>query len=411
MTDETHSAAGAGKIWIGIGAAVIAAVLGYLTLGTRDQAKGPVPVADIPTAVAPHEQASDDSSASTDAQPDILADTIETEAPASAPESAEDEAPEVAPTPSAIVPSFDVVRVDPDGNTVIAGQAAPGSTVQLFLNGAPVETVEVDGAGNFVAFLDLPVSSSGQLSLLGLNEAGEVIAELAEASTVLIEPSTAAPSAENEATDAVTAEVASEGPDAPADPANGAEVTEDTQPSLQTPRVLLADDEGITVLQDGFSSVAVQNVIIDSIAYDEQGEVALSGRASGGGALRVYLDNAPIKTAPIPQNGQWRLPLPDVASGVYTLRVDELAADGTVTSRTETPFKREDVAQIAAATAQSGTGAQVEAVTVQPGSTLWAIARDTLGDGPLYVRVFDANRNQITDPDLIYPGQVFTIPN
>ena len=90
--------------------------------------------------------------------------------------------------------------------------------------------------------------------------------------------------------------------------------------------------------------------------------------------------------------------------------MDELAADGTVTSRTETPFKREDVAQIAAATTLSEERAKVEAVTVQPGSTLWAIARDTLGEGPLYVRVFVANRDQIRDPDLIYPGQVYSIP-
>nr|WP_272911570.1 LysM peptidoglycan-binding domain-containing protein [Loktanella sp. M215] len=49
--------------------------------------------------------------------------------------------------------------------------------------------------------------------------------------------------------------------------------------------------------------------------------------------------------------------------------------------------------------------------TVQPGSTLWAIARDNLGDGMLYVSVFNANADQIRDPDLIYPGQVFVIPD
>lgn len=49
-------------------------------------------------------------------------------------------------------------------------------------------------------------------------------------------------------------------------------------------------------------------------------------------------------------------------------------------------------------------------VTVQPGNTLWAISRAQYGDGVLYVRVFEANRSQIRDPDLIYPGQVFTLP-
>jgi nucleoid-associated protein YgaU len=47
---------------------------------------------------------------------------------------------------------------------------------------------------------------------------------------------------------------------------------------------------------------------------------------------------------------------------------------------------------------------------VQPGATLWAIAEEKLGDGVLYVAVFEANRDLIRDPDLIYPGQVFRIP-
>ncbi|PJF11005.1 hypothetical protein CUR21_01820 [Pseudorhodobacter sp. MZDSW-24AT] len=49
-------------------------------------------------------------------------------------------------------------------------------------------------------------------------------------------------------------------------------------------------------------------------------------------------------------------------------------------------------------------------VTVQPGFTLWGIARENFGDGVLYVQVYEANRDKIRNPDLIYPGQVFTIP-
>ena len=55
--------------------------------------------------------------------------------------------------------------------------------------------------------------------------------------------------------------------------------------------------------------------------------------------------------------------------------------------------------------------AAIAAVTVQRGDTLWAISQDRYGSGFLYVRVFEANRDSIRDPDLIYPGQVFAIPN
>ena len=52
----------------------------------------------------------------------------------------------------------------------------------------------------------------------------------------------------------------------------------------------------------------------------------------------------------------------------------------------------------------------VQRLTVTQGNSLWAIAREVYGDGLMYVRVFEANKGQIRDPDLIYPGQVFEIP-
>jgi nucleoid-associated protein YgaU len=41
---------------------------------------------------------------------------------------------------------------------------------------------------------------------------------------------------------------------------------------------------------------------------------------------------------------------------------------------------------------------------------LWGIADRLMGDGYMYVQVFEANKDKIRDPDLIYPGQVFTLP-
>ena len=65
----------------------------------------------------------------------------------------------------------------------------------------------------------------------------------------------------------------------------------------------------------------------------------------------------------------------------------------------------------AAAAPEAATpGSRAVIVTVQPGFSLWRIARETYGEGVLYVKVFEANRDQIRDPDLIYPGQIFTVP-
>lgn len=48
--------------------------------------------------------------------------------------------------------------------------------------------------------------------------------------------------------------------------------------------------------------------------------------------------------------------------------------------------------------------------TVKKGDCLWKIAKQFYGDGKLYTKIYDANTNQIADPNLIYVGQVFVIP-
>ena len=53
---------------------------------------------------------------------------------------------------------------------------------------------------------------------------------------------------------------------------------------------------------------------------------------------------------------------------------------------------------------------QMFAQTVRFNGEWWGIASKSYGDGILYVRVYEANKDQIRNPDLIYPGQVFTVP-
>ena len=55
-------------------------------------------------------------------------------------------------------------------------------------------------------------------------------------------------------------------------------------------------------------------------------------------------------------------------------------------------------------------GLREGSIVVQPGHSLWRIARETYGRGIRYTVIYEANRAQIRDPDLIYPGQVFVLP-
>ncbi len=331
------------------------------------------------------------------------------------------EAPEPQQPPQ--VPSFDTFRVEPDGSMVIAGRAEPGQTVDVMLAGVAIDRVTADSSGSFVS---LPVAGSSdqprRLSLLADPDG----AAIASTTSYIVAPIAApvvvaaAPEPEPEATEApietVQTDVASTDTQ-PADtpPAPVAPVVDVPVAPPAPPTVLQADADGVRVVQGAptLDDPAVDaNVALDAITYDPAGDVQLSGRATGDGSVQVYLDNQPVTVSPVTEGGDWRIDLPDIDTGVYTLRIDEVDQAGDVVSRLETPFKREEPEDVAAVLAEetAAEGFEVAVRTVQPGSTLWAIAEENLGRGIFYVEIFEANRDLIRDPDLIYPGQIFRIP-
>jgi nucleoid-associated protein YgaU len=171
----------------------------------------------------------------------------------------------------------------------------------------------------------------------------------------------------------------------------------------------MAGDDGLRVMQAPGAPPAAQTEIrLDAISYDTAGAVTLAGRGPAAASVRVTLNNQPINMGEIGPGGQWSLPLPDVDPGTYTLRLEQLAEDGSVRRTVETPFLREDPARIRDNPMLVDPGASV--ITVQRGFTLWGIAEANFGEGILYVQIFEENRDAIRDPDLIFPGQIFELP-
>jgi nucleoid-associated protein YgaU len=152
-------------------------------------------------------------------------------------------------------------------------------------------------------------------------------------------------------------------------------------------------------------------VSLASISYAEVGEVTLAGLGRAGSALRAYVDDRLADEATVGSDGRWTMALGDVAAGLYTLRIDQLAPDGKVASRVETPFQRDYPRAPLPRPDGPGGVPPVGAVTVQPGHNLWTLARLHYGSGVMYTQIFTANRELIRDPNLIYPGQIFTFPD
>ena len=142
---------------------------------------------------------------------------------------------------------------------------------------------------------------------------------------------------------------------------------------------------------------------IDAVDYDDTGKVSLSGRAPPKSRVQVYLGKELVGSGTAADKGEWRVtPEKKVAIGVYDLRVDQVDVTGRVTARSVTKFQR-----AAPLTVLPGNSVGF----VQPGNSLWRIARRNYGRGIQYTVIFEANRAQIGDPSLIYPGQVFMLPN
>jgi nucleoid-associated protein YgaU len=391
-------------------------------------------------------------------------------------------------------PKFDIVRIEDDGSALIAGQADGRGHVILSVDGVEQAEARADlsGTGQFVIFAFIPSTGDQQslkLHLYAEDGSGPVVS----AQTVFVAPATAVATATDSTAAPVQEEVtASERPDTAAEieTASTDVATPEANVDEAPATVILADEDGVRVLQDGAPNAAKPAVTIDTISYSSNGDVILGGRGQAGNFVRIYLDNQFLAISKIAADGYWALELSDIEPGIYTLRVDELNVAGDVVSRAETPFKREaaeELAELMAAGTEpegpSVSAAEAEVVdaeelasvepeaaddpqpeqfvtqeevnvqaevaeltlqgeqssdggslavegqpadtasvlrtpskkfrvrTVQPGSTLWAIAKESYGAGIEYFKVFEANKERIRDPDLIYPGQVFEIPD
>ena len=269
-----------------------------------------------------------------------------------------------APTPAPQSPSFDIVRVNPQGAAVIAGRAAPDSDVTLQQNGQTIGRAKTDAQGQFVVLPDKPLAPGGQELTLSSRSPGQ--ADVAGAAPVLVVvPPSQAPSQTGQAPVAVLAPA-----DAPA-----------------------------RLLQGTGTALALG--VVD---YDAKGAIRLSGTAAPGSKLRLYIDDAAVGAVTTNNDGSWAFtPSADVAAGNHRLRLDLLGPDGKVASRIETPFTRVPGSEMAMADGQT--------VVVQPGDSLWRIASRRYGHGTRYTEIFSANASKIRDPDLIYPGQLFSVPN
>ncbi|MEK9661587.1 MAG: LysM peptidoglycan-binding domain-containing protein [Alphaproteobacteria bacterium] len=301
------------------------------------------------------------------------------------------------------VPSFDVVRVDKQGNVVIAGKSPADCKVTVRDGETIVGTATADRRGDWVIVPGEPLAEGeSQLSLSA--KCGDAVAVEAEDVVVVIVPKRGTEAVAYAGDKATGDKVTAGAPAAESTPSpSGAQVASGASGASGGDAIAVAVPRDVSKPSRIIQSMSTgEGVVVDSVDYDEKGEVIVSGQAEPGSTVQVYLNNRSIGTARADASGRWRLvPEAPVAPGKYALRADMVQPDGKVVARTEIPFVRGE---------PLGDLPEGRVVVIQPGDYLWKIARARYGSGVRYTLIYEANRGQIRNPDLIYPGQVFTIP-
>ncbi len=275
-------------------------------------------------------------------------------------------------------PEFDVCRINQHNDVVCAGQAEPGSKVTVFTNGRPIGTVIADKHGKWV-LLPQEQLEYGSHEFTVTQKVGDDEPVVSDSAFILVVPE--------------------KGKDIA-----GRQVSRESQPlALKVPRNKIGTSKVLQVPSvSGIKSPPKLSISVDVIDYDAQGNLSLAGRGKANAEVLVYLNNKLLGRSVVDMSGNWEIiPGSQVEPGLYRLRADQ-RIDGKVVARVELPFSW--------SAAISEPDAEF-VVVVQPGNSLWRIARRTLGRGMAFTTIYEANSDQIRDPDLIYPGQVLSVPN
>jgi nucleoid-associated protein YgaU len=367
--------------------------------------------------------------------------------------------PAVAPSPAgpsaAKPPEFDIVRVAPSGETVVAGRAPGAARVELLDQGKVIAGQKVDSSGQFV-LLPPALAGGDHLLALRITPEGQAPVSSAQSVAVAVRPGTSP---------IVT-------------------LAEPGKPSvvLAAPGPATAEKPRDTAARPSSAQVTIRTAEVEA-----DGRFFATGTAPPGSTVRLYLNGSHVADAAATSDGKWSLTITKgVGAGKYTLRADAVSGQGKVASRAEVPFDA-PVAMAAAAAAapaprsappavlpetpalvagqsarpaaepsptaarpspsetpaatvaeaarapasseapaaarpQSATSVGTSNPTANPivpeiatamvtrGDSLWRISRLRFGKGMRYTVIYEANASQIRNPDLIYPGQLLVMP-
>lgn len=293
---------------------------------------------------------------------------------------------------------IDVARIGPDGSAVFAGTAQPHAKITLFDGDIRIAEATANDDGEWVAVPDDLLSAGNHLISAEMQRADGTVSRAEQA--VIVELATA----ENKPlvalvpmTDDAAAKIIS------APEQLGTVVTETADAGRdgggsQSPARDISEDEVREIL------VVPPEIYIGTLSWGDTGALRIKGRLNGGSGISGSFAGRPFADIFVDQSGAWEAQVTGLGThkGTVLLRANLLDADNNIALTTEVEV---NMAQLDVGLDGS------EMVIIRKGDMLWRIAYRTYGNGIRYLDIVKRNEERISDPDLIYPAQVFALPD
>ena len=281
--------------------------------------------------------------------------------------------------------SIDLAQVRPDGNAVFAGKAAPHAEVTVFEGDVMLGRTKADENGEWVVIPDAALGAGEHLVSVGaVSEDGQSsVADITMAIKV------------GETTD--------ERPLVALLPQTDADIPELLQSPDDTPATPVATAKTANAAPESSPETPVVPAVAPrSLSWKTGGELVVAGVSRGGVRVDAVADGAKFGSGEVMDGGGWQIAgQVDMTKPSRTMRFTLRDTDGGAVATYELPVTTRDLSQ-------GLDGSRM--VIVQRGDALWRIAYSSYGEGIKYVDIVRRNAAAIDDPDLIFPNQIFAIP-
>ena len=299
-------------------------------------------------------------------------------------------------TPAAPL-TIDLARVKPDGAAVFAGTAAPNAKIRIFEGDILLGETIANANGEWVIVLKKSLAAGQHLISVAM-ERSDGTTEMADRSlAVEIYQDT-----ETKPLVALLPETATEVPVLIQSPDD----VDKAKPAATTSGTIVADAaEAAPAKPQAKSQIAASQIAAlapSAIVWRDASRILISGTSRGGVRVAVNDAKGRFGEALVLADGAWQVAGSlDMDIAVNQLRFALFDDANQIIARYDLPVKARDLAK-----GQDGS----PLVVVNKGDMLWRIAYHQLGEGVKYVDIVRRNQQDITDPDLIYPKQIFAVP-